>query len=45
MKAFAIMFEALIMDEANQVNGFVYVIDASNFTMKHKLFWTLGSMI
>ncbi|KAI0236026.1 Clavesin-1 [Lamellibrachia satsuma] len=30
-----------LMNENVQVNGFIYLIDCTNFTMKHKMYWGL----
>ena len=30
-----------LMSENNQVNGFLFLVDCTNFTLKHKMFWGL----
>ncbi len=45
MKAvFAIMLH-LLSDENNQVNGFIWFSDMSNFSLKHQTFWGYDVMV
>jgi len=45
MRAFTALFLHQIHEESVQVNGFVYLLDASEFGLKHQLFWSVRDLM
>ena len=41
MKAQMAVFHLMMRDENTNVNGFVYLMDATGLDLKHQLYWSL----
>ena len=44
MRTFGALFVYMMDDEASQVNGFTYIIDAANFNLKQQFFWGIKDL-